>query len=698
MSKRRKTSSPEWLENYSGDPHEMAFGGDLGNVLKNVGATYVNTLSSQVGGMVGNPDLIPEVEMVGNRKQQEAWDSINKVTGTLSGVAGGAMTTLLGPALGLPPGTTQTIQKGVNAVVDETEQMALGGNTPKMYEAEDKEVIQHNGDLEVAMGGKEKELSESTSVLEGNTHEQGGIKATGGERVFSDRLDYEKGVTFAKKAEEIGAKLAKHEKVFKEKTSSHLDRRTAGLMIERHKKDLDRLFEQQEQLKTTGWQDLKKYGGMLKEYGLGGVLPIDDATFEAEAFKREMSPRAFTQHLGRLRKVFEPQIMAYGGIPDKPWQFLQPDITDIQVPGNKLTSTLDYNSYAYPNDPVVGGGAESYFPDSRMPGDNTRLTNNPQLQGELRQPVSFKDMTMETRSPNTGNSFNPNKQLPSREPSPVNFPVDSTEFGNTYNPSANPTVDPNKFSLALPELGSASGVASSLLEYAPTIYNIGQGAFGKKDYYDREDNLQNAQALREIEASKRYNIDPILESNSRGEAGLREEARSVSRDSGTYLATALAANAQKRGADAQAYDQRENFMSQANMNAANARNQIGEQERAEDRNVQLNQLQTDAKKRDFLAQGLTGVSDISQRNQLDRAQQENNTIMLRSIAEAAPAFKQHYMDAILRGTSLGNNPEVNQMRIAVSSLAKNGMTAEEISQQLATQGIKLSVDEIKALQ
>ena len=62
-----------------------------------------------------------------------------------------------------------------------------GGLLKPQYEAEDQEVVD-GGIPQAFNGGEVKQNSSTAGKIEGNTHEQGGVELSGGERVFSDRL------------------------------------------------------------------------------------------------------------------------------------------------------------------------------------------------------------------------------------------------------------------------------------------------------------------------------------------------------------------------------------------------------------------------------------------------------------------------------------------------------------------------------
>jgi hypothetical protein len=64
---------------------------------------------------------------------------------------------------------------------------AYGGYTGEMYEAEGGEVIE-GGNPQVAQGGYVSPNSANAGMIEGNSHSNGGVKMSGGERIFSDQI------------------------------------------------------------------------------------------------------------------------------------------------------------------------------------------------------------------------------------------------------------------------------------------------------------------------------------------------------------------------------------------------------------------------------------------------------------------------------------------------------------------------------
>lgn len=231
-----------------------------GNWVENAAKTEANVVGSIVGGAVGNPNLIPTMTV------DPKWEKANQVGTQLGGTAGklGAQYGL--QTVGVPIGVTAAGQQAIggatgdvnnneyNQPVDPnmsstfirppgTENMKFpnGGIYPQggemgNAELEKKEVIQH--------------IDGTTDQVNAPTHSQGGVDVNleGGARIFSDRLKTKDKITFAKAAEKY--KTDKFEKILSDESRDKLSKKTAELMISKHNKELDKLFAEQESLKT----------------------------------------------------------------------------------------------------------------------------------------------------------------------------------------------------------------------------------------------------------------------------------------------------------------------------------------------------------------------------------------------------------------------------------------------------------------
>lgn len=144
------------------------------------------------------------------------------------------------------------------------------------YEVEGGEVIEGNAQLESG-----SPIANNMQVVQGPSHEGGGVMGTGGERVFSDRLKPEedikqifdliglgkpKGKTYAELAESLGKSKGKMES--KLESNSRPSVNTAEQMLPKIDAALDILFEDQESSKSEPYSGIDPI-----EFRQGGQLP-----------------------------------------------------------------------------------------------------------------------------------------------------------------------------------------------------------------------------------------------------------------------------------------------------------------------------------------------------------------------------------------------------------------------------------------
>lgn len=142
------------------------------------------------------------------------------------------------------------------------------------YEAEKGEVIQGDAMLEDG-----KQIASGLHLVGGNTHENGGTKGVGGDRVFTNSISF-KGETPAKTAHKIGLKLKKFESMLG--SNDTMKKRTATVMTEKLNKELDVIFQTQEDFKQG--LPVFKYGGNLPKFADGG-----DIESKRKAIKRRIN-------------------------------------------------------------------------------------------------------------------------------------------------------------------------------------------------------------------------------------------------------------------------------------------------------------------------------------------------------------------------------------------------------------------------
>lgn len=142
----------------------------------------------------------------------------------------------------------------------------------------------------------------TTSQVHGPSHEEGGVPVNipSGTHIFSDRLKSADGKTFADEAAKY--KVDKYEKILKDPKASPIEKKTVELMMKRNNQQLDRIFNEQEQLKHTQGieqqNDLMAMGGIM-EYKKGGIhiKPENKGKFTAAAKRAGMGVQAYAHHV-----------------------------------------------------------------------------------------------------------------------------------------------------------------------------------------------------------------------------------------------------------------------------------------------------------------------------------------------------------------------------------------------------------------
>lgn len=139
----------------------------------------------------------------------------------------------------------------------------------------------------------------TTQQVNAPTHANGGINLNleNGTRIYSDRLKSSNGKTFAKEAEVY--KTDKFEKILSNDKADSLKKKTAQLMLEKNKRALDTLFQEQESQKDENFgQDLFAFGGVMK-YKDGGIhiAPENKGKFTAAAKKAGQSVQEYASKI-----------------------------------------------------------------------------------------------------------------------------------------------------------------------------------------------------------------------------------------------------------------------------------------------------------------------------------------------------------------------------------------------------------------
>lgn len=458
---------------------------------------------------------------------------------------------------------------------------AYGG---EIYEAEGEEMIQHSQDIPMNVTGNIMPMSNSMSMIKGNSHENGGVTMSGGDRIYSNRLKVPGAkFTFAQKAARLSKVLDKLEK------GDVISKRTAGM----YKVELDKLFDSQESLKTNRLRGKKKFYG-------GGNTPnqsdydkvANDMGFSMTTSESPVTPESILD-------------IMYSNFKNRP-NVGNPNVTNVAPMSTQLP-----------------------MPDTRGLGDR----NLPYIE--------------ETQAPNLGQLYNPNMgshetpNIPDTVNTPSNRTMQAGSQGLMGSGVPNMPQTGSEVGSDIPwyDIARYAPVGYNFGQALLT-------GLKKPDYYQRTDNPQYTKALKEIDQSKEYDISDILASNRAGYNSMLNNSRIASGGSGAnYMSYAMNVNRAKRRADAEAYSTKNRFVSDANARAANMRFNMGEAERQEDRYTQLNRMQTDANKRNVATQYLTaGVNDLSQGVQSDRLmdnQQATNDWMFKLLNQFFPEM-EHY--------------------------------------------------------
>ena len=201
-----------------------------------------------------------------------------------------------------------------NRLKDSNRKFSDGGNLTPDYEVEHNEVVQGT---DTQLEGQENLASDMTKAI-GETHENGGVLGTGGERVFSDRLyaspalisalsamkiRIPKNTTYASIAEKLGRYKGKFED--KLKSSNPINYKTGAAMTERINGLIDVTFEDQEMQKQTENEMKNKYsdGGSIH------IKPENRGKFTTYAKSHGKSVQEMAAHIMANKENYSPTIV-----------------------------------------------------------------------------------------------------------------------------------------------------------------------------------------------------------------------------------------------------------------------------------------------------------------------------------------------------------------------------------------------------
>ena len=164
-----------------------------------------------------------------------------------------------------------------------------GGLVPNA-EVENNEVLNvpNNQQLPIDFnGGDLSKLANGFYEANGLNHSQGGIDVNipEGTKIYSDKLKYISGKTYADEANKLSRDKSKYEKILENKKSTKLNKDTSKRMLDKINKRLNELFIDQENNKiNTG-----KIGPSGKRFALGGLTPYGTPTANVDYSLAEMN-------------------------------------------------------------------------------------------------------------------------------------------------------------------------------------------------------------------------------------------------------------------------------------------------------------------------------------------------------------------------------------------------------------------------
>lgn len=407
--------------------------------------------------------------------------------------------------------------------------------------------------------------------------------------------------TYAEIADKITKEIGKHEKALK--SSDRFAKATAERTLPKLKAKLDKLFNAQERSKVA---KVNKYA---EKMGLGGYNP-------KMQFGGPVEPMFLDPNTG---KPLDPDTLRYvlaeeqGFNPEQIDQLMQryADQTGIDITKPSFQTAADRYAAQTTGEDLVYNQAQSQY-----------RPNQPPIESGLKQAFEMSGQGSDFgmyEVPYQGATQD--NIYPSDETKTTNIPT--TDTGNTQ---GSPLTGRDIL------YGAAVG--------APTAYNIIQGLrkpqeLSPEDYY----NPYESKALGLLEGRK-YNIDPQLQANRRGFNAMERLVGSAAGGSGaSYLANIGAAQQRKQQSDAQAYSTKQNIENQYKGQLANAYSQFGQQRAATDLQIQDINDRNRARRNAYLAQGLTGVSQLAQQGRYMRNLSDADKIRARTLQYMYPDFQ-----------------------------------------------------------
>lgn len=161
---------------------------------------------------------------------------------------------------------------------------------------------------------------------------------------------------------------------------------------------------------------------------------------------------------------------------------------------------------------------------------------------------------------------------------------------------------------------------STVANYAPIAYNIGQGLFGKTETVQPSYNPYEGQ-VSSLMSNRSYNIDPELEANRSTQSAYNQALRQGAPSQSQYLAALNQGQINKMRSDADAYSKKQNVENQYKSEEAQMLEGLGRQRAAAKASSDELNAQTRASKRNMLSTGLSQLQQASQVRKQSKGQE-----------------------------------------------------------------------------
>ena len=177
-----------------------------------------------------------------------------------------------------------------------------------------------------------------------------------------------------------------------------------------------------------------------------------------------------------------------------------------------------------------------------------------------------------------------------------------------------------------------AGVAEGLGTYAPMIYNIGKGLFGKAEKLDAGDyyNPYEGEALSQM-SGRRYDAAPQLAANTTAFGVGNRNIATASRTRGEMLSGYAGTSAAKAQADASVLANANNVNNQYAAEYAQMLGNFGQQRASTKLGINDINARNKSAKEQFLTTGLSQLSQVAQSNKLRRGQQNADAMRINAL-------------------------------------------------------------------